>query len=728
MARGGARPGAGRKPIPTDPDERASYYQNRAAQLRAETRAVAPASPKGLQIPDGLVEILNQYGSRQNPARRDAPYLNPFDPKSFHPPSVIPPKELRAVEEMAMDSAINWAVNDWNSGGFLQSVGAQGLLFPGYPFLSELAQRPEYDAFSDIIATEMTRKWIKFSGRNAKPGETDDKADDIQELESFMDDLGVRDAYKQFAKFDGLMGRAHLFHEIAGNDGMDNDPRDTAELATSILKNGKIDPQKVNKNQPLTRITNVEAVWVYPTTYNANNPLAPDFYRPQIWYTIGGRQMHVSRMPCLIGRPVPDLLKPAYSFGGLSLSQLAMPYVDIWLDTRQSIGRLIKAFSTPVLMTDLQTLMQPGGGALLGRANLFNAVRDNMSLFLLNKMTEDFKNVSVPLSGLHELQAQAQEHLSSVSRIPVAVYTGISPTGLNASSEGEIRIWENSIHAYQEARFRPHLNRTIEMCMLSLWGKVDEDIVYKFVPLREMTEKETAEINKLKAETGDLLMNGSQAIGPEEERKRIAGDPDSGYDNIDPDKEPELPEPDPLEEQKLSLSGHAAAGAGPGAKKAANANAKAPPKAANDMAWDTASVFAAAEALDARGYFNKVAGFDKSKKASKWHAQFDEDTKRITIFPSFWTLDDDNQVEVLLHEAGHAGQVADPALFAKFKREHEATLKNFLPIANEAHLHDFEEKGHVDGLAAEVWAESYAHHCMRLNMPAPLAKFWASAK
>ena len=39
-----------------------------------------------------------------------------------------------------------------------------------------------------------------------------------------------------------------------------------------------------------------------------------------------GRQVHTSRILTFIGRPVPDLLKPAYSFGGLSLVQLG--YVD----------------------------------------------------------------------------------------------------------------------------------------------------------------------------------------------------------------------------------------------------------------------------------------------------------------------------------------------------------------------------------------------------------------
>jgi hypothetical protein len=54
--------------------------------------------------------------------------------------------------------------------------------------------------------------------------------------------------------------------------------------------------------------------------YNAINPLKGDWYNPQTWYVMG-QEIHGSRLPTFIGHPVPDMLKPAYSFGGLSLSR-----------------------------------------------------------------------------------------------------------------------------------------------------------------------------------------------------------------------------------------------------------------------------------------------------------------------------------------------------------------------------------------------------------------------
>lgn len=571
-----------------------SIRQQRLARRLAHRAAEAPkprlATDGGrLVIPPGLVEAIQANARERRKTRADNPQLDPFRIQhQLHPPSSRPPKDV----QMAMDAAIGWASNEWAGGGPLGQVFAEGLAFPGYPYLSELAQRPEYRTASEIISTEMTRKWIQFSGKGTahqqrqrdrkmaqdfgmpdphpdereadEKRDTSEKQEKIAQLEEFLDNLDCRGAYRLMEATDCYFGRAHIFHEIDGNDG--NSPNGRDELQSDIgFGIGDISRSRVSRETPLTHLTNVEPVWIYPTTYNAMNPLVRDFYKPSMWY-MQGIPVHSSRMFTQIGRPVPDLLKPAYSFGGLSLSQIMQPYVNIWLETRESIGRLIHAFSVMVLMTDMQATMQPGGANLMERIDLFNAWRDNNGTFVLNKNTEDFKNVSVPLSGLHELQAQSQEHLCSVIRAPVAVYTGISPTGLNASSEGEIRIFENSIHAAQESRYRQNLTKTINFAQLSLWDEVDPDITFEFVQLRELTEKEEAELRKMDAETDDILMNGCQAISPEEVRRRVAGDDNGPHAGLDPDDMPEPPQPQPGEGGPDGGSG-AEPGQEPGAPK-----------------------------------------------------------------------------------------------------------------------------------------------------------------
>src|SRR6185312_8074227 len=100
------------------------------------------------------------------------------------------------------------------------------------------------------------------------------------------------------------------------------------------------------------------------------------------------------------------------------------------------------------------------------------------------------------LSGLHELQAQAQEHMSSVSRIPLVKFTGISPTGLNATSEFEIEVYDDTIDAQQQRLFDVPLRKVISFEMLSLWGEVDPEITHTFNPLRELSQAEKGQKQK----------------------------------------------------------------------------------------------------------------------------------------------------------------------------------------------------------------------------------------
>ena len=98
------------------------------------------------------------------------------------------------------------------------------------------------------------------------------------------------------------------------------------------------------------------------------------------------------------------------------------------------------------------------GGAgenLESRIKLFNKWRSNNGTFVYNKMKEEFKNISANVAGIEAVQAASQEHMSAAWRIPLVKLTGISPSGLNASSEGEIRVYYDLVHSEQESWLRP---------------------------------------------------------------------------------------------------------------------------------------------------------------------------------------------------------------------------------------------------------------------------------
>lgn len=463
--------------------------------------------PSAAQLRDAALRA----GPRRKTAQDGQP-VNPFQLPEF-PPKATPPKKYQMAMDNAISANIAWA------GSILSQSFSEGLQFLGYPYLAELTQRPEYRVITETIAGEMTRKWIKFEAVG-----DEEKTKEIKELEDRFKDLEVQDHFKQIAEHDGYFGRAHLYMDFGNTD-------DRNELETPIGDGqNSISKAKIARGS-LKRINAVEAMWAYPQSYNSIDPLQPDWYNPQHWYVMS-RNIHVSRLLTFVGRPVPDMLKPAYAFGGLSLSQIAKPYVDNWLTTRQSVNDLIHAFVVWGLKTNLSESLGMGGEQLFQRIELFNRLRDNRGCMLTDMESEEFFNVTAPLGTLDALQAQSQEHMAAVSRIPLVKLLGIQPAGLNASSEGEIRVFYDTIHSYQHSFFRKNLTRLMHFVMLDLWGQVDPGITFSFEPLYELSEKEKADMRKTEAETEQIHIDAG-VISQEEARKRVANDPDTPYPGLD---------------------------------------------------------------------------------------------------------------------------------------------------------------------------------------------------
>ncbi|WCS27249.1 DUF1073 domain-containing protein [Methylobacterium sp. NMS14P] len=483
--------------------------RRRRAQVAAP--AAVPAPPRTIIVPHEATALAKLRGETEK-------VVDPFKP-ALHPPGVAPDAKL-AMDDAFTDTA------GWAQSGLAAYGIADPAAFLGYPVLSELAQRPEYRRVSETVATEMTRRWIRVTAKGDK-----DKSNRVEAIVSDLERLGVRDHFRRASEHDGFFGRAHIYVDLAGGDAPTErltpigNGRDAASIA------------KVRKGS-LRGFRVVEPVWCYPGGYNTTDPLGPDWYHPTLWY-VQGKAVHATRLLTLVGREVPDLLKPAYSFGGVSLSQMVRPYVDIWLKNQSSVAALIRSFSVSGVKLDLVSALASGGADnLQRRIELFTLMRDNQGTMVLDKgnggtsPAEEFFNVSTPLGTLDVLLAQSQEHIASIAGIPLIKFTGLQPSGLNASSDGEIRAWYDWIHAKQEDDYRAPLTTVIDLIQLSRFGDVDPDITFTFEPLWTMDEKERAEVREVEARTAQAMID-SNVILPSEERQRIARQEGTAYPGLD---------------------------------------------------------------------------------------------------------------------------------------------------------------------------------------------------
>lgn len=437
--------------------------------------------------------------------------------QTFSLPSV-PKGVIPQESKVTMDSAFT----PFQEFGY-DSIFAEGLGFLGYSYLAQLSQRAEYRKPAEIVAEYMIKNWLEFKGVG-----DDDKTEKIKQLEDEFKRLHVKDAFAKAAELDCYYGRSQIF--------IDTGNQEPAELITKLATS----PTKIRKNG-IKKLKVVEPYWTYPNDYNSTNPLADDFFVPTSWFVMG-QSIHTTRFLNFVARPVSDILKPVYNFGGLSLTQIMKPYVDNWLRTRQSVSDLLYSFSINVLKTNMGSILSGGGGEDVGlRVDIFNKYRDNRGCFVLDKDTEDFINVSAPLGTIDKLQAQSQEQMASVAGIPFIILLKITPSGLNASSEGEIRTFNDWIESQQVSLFGPQMDRLLPMIQLSLWGEIDKDITYKWITLNPKDEIADANRRKVEADT-DAVYIQEGVIDTLEARTRLAKQEDSPYAGLDLSIVPEPPQ------------------------------------------------------------------------------------------------------------------------------------------------------------------------------------------
>lgn len=431
------------------------------------------------------------------------------------PAGVIPHGKQPAI---AQDSIVD--LNNYAAGAPHFYKG-----FIGYPALANMSQSTDYRCVYETTAQEMTRTWGEVKVAN---GGNEDYKDKIKAIEGRLKELNIRELMRKHIENEMIFGRSQIFIDI----------RQHKHLDIPLLINDK----SLGKGC-LKGFTLIEPIWTTPSFYNANDATSPDFFKPLRWFVLG-KEIHDDRLLTLIMRPVPDMLKPVYNFGGISMLQLMQPYVERWQRTVDSVSDLIHSFSITGIKTDMQNVISDGGegtAQLLLRSKLFSLLRSNQNLMMLDKDGEEFFQFNTPLSTLDNLLQKSQEQMAAPSRTPLVKLLGVTPSGLNASSDGEIQVYHEYIASMQEAHLRPQIEVILNLIQLDLFGKIDDQIIFEFNPLEQMNGEQLATIEKSKAER-DVSLISAGVLAQEEVRTRLAKDESGDYSGIDIEDVPIMPE------------------------------------------------------------------------------------------------------------------------------------------------------------------------------------------
>lgn len=146
---------------------------------------------------------------------------------------------------------------------------------------------------------------------------------------------------------------------------------------------------------------------------------------------------------------------------------------------------------------------------------------------------ETFERKQTPMSGMPEMLELFATRFAAAADMPVTRLFGISPGGLNATGESDIRLFYDRVSTAQERKLLPPLERIARLTFKALGIAEPKSWAFKFRPLWQPTDKERAEARKITAETDKIYIEAG-VLSPEEVAvSRFGGDEYSAETIVD---------------------------------------------------------------------------------------------------------------------------------------------------------------------------------------------------
>lgn len=281
-------------------------------------------------------------------------------------------------------------------------------------------------------------------------------------------------------------------------------------------------------------ISQIDPYWISPQLDGmaAGNPAAIDFYEPT-WWRINGLLVHRSHLIIFRTEELADILKPTYLYGGIPIPQKIYERVYNAERTANEAPMLALTKRTDVLKTDV-------GQALANqkdfdkRMQLWAFNRDNYGIKILG-LEDEMQQFDTSLADLDEAIMTQYQLVAAAANVPAVKLLGTSPKGFNTTGEFEEANYHEELESIQAHDLTPLIERhhllLIQSEIAPFFSIQPFPTTVNWNPLDAMTAKEQADLNKAKADTGQVLM-ASGAIDGNDERQRIINDPVSGYSGL----------------------------------------------------------------------------------------------------------------------------------------------------------------------------------------------------
>lgn len=389
----------------------------------------------------------------------------------------------------------------------------------------------------DAIPEQMLREGFEISVK--------DNAETGDQIEKFLESLDVIDKFEEALIWGRLYGGSLLL--VGANDG-------ASEPAQ---------PLNENKIQSIDFLTPIDRFSVFPVKWY-DDALKPKYGEPEVYRFLlpttpnpggimnfqVGQEVHETRLIRFRGART-SIRRRRVNFGwDDSVLQRVYSVLLAFGMNWASVTHLLSDVAQGVMKIKNLASIITGNAkdTLRERAALADETRSVARVLMLDADSEDFTRVPTPFNGIPDLLDRTGIRLSAAFGMPVTKLLGISPGGLNATGESDIRNWYDEIAAKQPRVLTPRLNRLIRLSMLAkngpTGGKLIEDFNITYRPLWQLGPTEEADRRKTVAETDEIYIDKGVQTAEETAESRFQPTGYSAETTVDLELRDQLKEQD----------------------------------------------------------------------------------------------------------------------------------------------------------------------------------------
>lgn len=348
----------------------------------------------------------------------------------------------------------------------------------------------------DIPALDALRKWRDWQADQEQ----------ITLLEQEEKRLGLQSKVLQAKTLARLWGGAVIYIGDGGDATQEWNPEDVAKGGLKYLT--VMGRREVVAGE--LEIDPTRETYGWPVSYQVTN----------------GRtflDIHPSRVVVQIGNPHPDPWNALTNTGwGDSVLQAVWSAVTNADATAANIASLVFEANVDVYkITDLMEHLSSAAyrNKLIDRFTLAN-IGKSVSRALITDSDEEYERKQIAFTGLPDVLQQFLILVSGAADIPLTRLLGQSPSGLNSTGEHDMKNYYDRVSSMQTLEIGPAMHKLDDALIRSALGDRPDEVHYTWAPLEQMSEKELAEIGKMKAETASLLSTTGLFM-PEELREVV---------------------------------------------------------------------------------------------------------------------------------------------------------------------------------------------------------------